>query len=370
MSLVNDMLKDLEQRRAVESAPALDLSWLGASRPTVRSPNYSAMARWLIPLALVGLLALWMSQRSVDVMPAQVVGLNSELAPKIAPPSDTHTAPLQTVSDTKQVLSDTVESVPDADLAVSETKNTSLAEPAPVAVVSNTVEAIKPAAVAPSPVVVEPEAKPLVKTPPTLTPSQRDELALGEARQQLARGNRAAAITLLQQELGSNDEALRSAAQLASLQLQLGEMDVVRELLADWRGRYPGDLSLRELEARRLLQTGDVVAAVNLLDEVKPSLAENFPYYELQAAAAQRAGQYPVAANIYEGLLELEARGDWWAGLAIARDQQGDGAGARQAYQRALQATDLSATLRNYAQQRLQTMQASTVASTETARGQ
>jgi MSHA biogenesis protein MshN len=100
--------------------------------------------------------------------------------------------------------------------------------------------------------------------------------------------------------------------------------------------------------------------AIDLLMRDKPLVAENFSYYELLGLAARKNNQFTLSEQAYRGLLEANsARGDWWVGLAVALDAQGNMGGARSAYNNALKTVEISAPLRDYARQRLTAMGAS-----------
>jgi MSHA biogenesis protein MshN len=78
----------------------------------------------------------------------------------------------------------------------------------------------------------------------------------------------------------------------------------------------------------------------------------------LLAALYQRQGNHQAAARIYRQLLELRPGfGNWQVGLGVSLEALGDAAGARQAYQAALQARGLPSRLAHYARTRLAALQ-------------
>ncbi len=98
----------------------------------------------------------------------------------------------------------------------------------------------------------------------------------------------------------------------------------------------PNYLAFVELKARILVEKNKVAEALGLLGRISPPIVEHPDYYAFLAALYQRQGQAKLAAKLYEQLLTLYPnKGAWWVGLAIAFDSLGKHADAEEAYARA-----------------------------------
>ncbi len=202
-------------------------------------------------------------------------------------------------------------------------------------------------AVAKSPAPAEPERQ-------QLTVSQRDMRLARQAKQWLRAGDSQRVETELRAFLDQHPGAPRSSKVLASLWLSRGEYSRADEVLDAALGAAPGDIELRTLKARSLLAREDHAGAVDWLMQVKPDLDRHPQYYALLGFAARRNQQYQLSAQTYRGLVASdERRGDWWVGLGIALDAQGNTGAAKQAFQRAVASPQISAALKQYARQRL-----------------
>ncbi|MBL4940384.1 MAG: tetratricopeptide repeat protein [Colwellia sp.] len=115
------------------------------------------------------------------------------------------------------------------------------------------------------------------------------------------------------------------------------------------------DGELRLLKARIHLQQRQLDAAYNTL---KPLASfENEEYQIMLANIAQQVEQYPSAITAYQVLISMQPySGRWYLGLAIVYDKNSQFALAVNEYALALTKTDLSASSAKFAQQRLQAL--------------
>lgn len=108
---------------------------------------------------------------------------------------------------------------------------------------------------------------------------------------------------------------------------------------------------LAEMLAHLLVARGDVAGALAVLHEARPEARGDVEYLAFVAALEQRLGHHVNAVASYRAALAiLPSRGAWWAGLAISLSAQGLVEEARAAYGRALADRALSANLRRYAE--------------------
>ena len=115
-----------------------------------------------------------------------------------------------------------------------------------------------------------------------------------------------------------------------------------------------GDPQYRQIKARWQEAKGDVNLAIKTLASSLPDIREHSTYYVLLASYYQRFGQPEMAVNIYTLLLEYDDHvANWWAGLAISSDRTEKWEQARFAYHQALQLPELNTKIIPYAQKRL-----------------
>lgn len=187
--------------------------------------------------------------------------------------------------------------------------------------------------------------------------SERDRLQVQEALTLWSQGQQLTALQLLDGFAYENPEAHQSRETLAKLLIQQGEIE--RALQAAELGLQisPAHPGYKKVKARILLGQSEVPQALALLAATPPSVANDPEYHNLLAAAQLAGGEYTAAIQSYQSLLRLaDPRidiGPLLYGLGSAHLRVGNAAEARQAYQQALQLPGLSANLRAQIERRL-----------------
>jgi len=193
-----------------------------------------------------------------------------------------------------------------------------------------------------------------VKTSRPLTPEQLDRKAAKKASSLLKTNDLHAAEKTLEKFMEDHPAALNSGQLLASIWLSQKKFLAAGELIDTLRSGRPRHAGLLVSYARLLLLTERGKDAVKLLLSERPQFESHLAYYELLALAARQDQQYQLSEQTYRALVSADAgRGDWWFGLAIALDAQGLQNKASRAFLSALKLNDLSAGLADYARQRL-----------------
>lgn len=114
---------------------------------------------------------------------------------------------------------------------------------------------------------------------------------------------------------------------------------------------------LAKLYARMLLDRGEKGAAVSMLQAHRPVSASDTEYDAFLAALLQQLGRYADAGEIYRALLALDqSSAPWWIGLGISQDSLGNPQDALSAFERAQRAGTLNPTLAKYARRRISTL--------------
>lgn len=189
------------------------------------------------------------------------------------------------------------------------------------------------------------------------------ELSLEELdRQQVQRalqlwssGQQLAALQALDNFTFQQPHAHQSREALAKLLLQQGERERAMQVADVGLSITPAHPAYKKVKARLLFEQGHVSDALQLLSNFVPAVHQDAEYHDLMATAQLADRQYPAALATYQGLLQLDPEvGRWWYGMATALESLGRVPEAANAYERASQQADLSLTLRQRSQQRLQ----------------
>lgn len=157
--------------------------------------------------------------------------------------------------------------------------------------------------------------------------------------------------------IGEHDEDMESRTVLASYLLNENRMAEVGDVLLN--APLNKSPKLRQIKARWYVQQGKHNLALYTLSADLPDV-ENYPeYYVLLAAYYQRYGSPKEAKKTYSVLVDYdETVADWWAGLGLASDRNDEKEQALYAYQQALELPGLSPELLKFVKPRLMQLQA------------
>jgi len=389
VSLVNDMLRDLDSRRSNSGGTAVSREKLIPANDAPRkSSKSSGTAKWLAPLLIVvvaagGVLA-WRTQQ-VQQMPLPVQPLASAepvaTAPVLEPRVDQAileemermSLRMQELEERNIALQMQVEqTIPTADElaqtpvsqadAVALEPEQSLPDLSAAVLVAQaalTEAAAEPAtAVADTGLVpldtAEPSASTLVRMPALMNFREVDRQQVQEALTLWQQGQQSTALEALSAFAAANPQAHQSREMLAKLLLQQGEMIAAMEQADIGLGIQPDHYGYKKVKARVLMAAGVPGEAADLLGLRAPSLAGDSEYHELLAASRLAGRKYAEALVSYQALSSsapLDAR--WWYGVAAAQDALGSSFEAVQSYERALQLGGLTPALRENSQQRI-----------------
>lgn len=356
MSVINQVLKDLDRQGANASAPR---GVIAVNQRDVTAPRGIWLAFGLTVVA--GLAAAWW----FDVLPGLGAGMSSvapAAAPTLAaaaPPPPVEVAPQLQLS---QQLSDVrsapdVAQVPTAAVVTTEKSSRPMAKVVPPASIAfvpqpprldtrlpevRSRQAEQPAEARQS---VVKEIKPL-------TPQMQAEDAWRQAGRLLEQGRNHDAQDKLESVLRLDPVHAGARQSLAALVLEAGDTARAEAVLNEGLALHPNDAWYPRSLAQLQLQRGNYAQAAGILKAglAKRADAANWGMY---ASTLNKLGKREDAVQAYREALRLNpAQGNWWIGLAVALEQGGETADAAAAYQRALQ-TRLSGELRDFAQQKV-----------------
>lgn len=341
MSLINQMLKDLDKRRSADE-PAL-----GDIQPAMGKVRRASM--WVIaPLALVGLSVLaWMTfvaderetRHGTADGPVSAIEQTLLVEPPIVVMSDAalHTVPRPPAPRESSAPSASVPPVEDRWVVEAQTE-------------SPEQEAVEPEFVTSEPVLFASlEPPPVIKRPTTSSPTEQAVRAVERARAHVRAGKLREAERTLRDACAlwsGQSEAWSLLATLLTSQGRNAEASaVLREGLKNVDHRGP----LAKMLARQLLHEDQSIEALAVLREHHSEVVDDAEYEALLAALLQRDGSHAEALELYRDLVNRDApRVEWWLGLAVTNDQLGDVPAALAAYRRVEVMPGLSGRVRNY----------------------
>jgi MSHA biogenesis protein MshN len=399
MSLLNDMLRDLDARR--QNAPG---SGVGAEKLIPATERAKASAAGLsgamkvilslgfgVLIAAVGLMLvlLFGGEPTAEPVPVATV-VPVEEAPALPTPSPRQVAVQDSATAVElERLANRMQDLEEQNRALRARTNaqaasavaiTSATLPAPASTLASresssaSVPQALPDATAPAPILVRattaantgaelqndpsvsaaPIVSSVIRSPSDLSFRELDRLQVQQALTLWQQNQRGSALQSLREFSQSNIEAHQSREMLAKLLLQQG--DSIEALsLADLGLRIAPDYNgYKKIKARILMGAGVSREAADLLSVRAPSLASDPEYHELQAASLLASKQFDEALILYEGLSEQSPdQSRWWYGRAASLDALGRGYEAAQSYERALRIGSLTSNLRQLSQERI-----------------
>jgi len=408
MSLVNQMLQDLEHRRSAEArvSPLGGLSASGVAMSTTPSINYlllgtTLMLAFVVVFVLIYLFGL---QRPMDAVPLADLGRTPQEHSLVTPPVTLEAVPekMPTVTPVVETVLVAPKLSPQAKLVVSTETVMKMQQPAAkpkqavvtkssvkknsgsdgqensvktattasstvammndesedvgsvsiVELTSTDSDAVQQSATTDRPQSTVVEA--VNKTIRPLSSEQQAQIAFQQAVKLLGRGKEAEAENALEKALSHNPVHQRARETLAALLLNTGRVSEAADSLREGLRLQPRSAPLAELYARVLVNQGDNDAAVAVMERARPSAADEVDYYVLLAALYRGAGKYAQAVQIYEEMLKARPGvAAWWMGLALSQDAMGESEQALTAYQRAQRAGGLKPEVQQYVQVRI-----------------
>lgn len=341
MSLINDMLRDLEARRATEQrVPAGLLHATGHAAPA-RSPRRLLLIALTLTLLLLAAAVAWLAWQRYST-PAPAVAVAPTIAPVPALPPTSTPAPDPVADGSAPAVTETP--------APAAVEPPPMAAPAPdVAPVASVAVTTPPPEAAP-PVVIRPAAEPVPrpaarpasapvaveKTVRPPTPQLQAETEYQRGVNALRGGNQAAAETALRTALRLDGEHLLARETLAAVLLGAGRLIEADEVLEQGRRQFARNPTLALLLARLRVEQGQTGAAVTILEQTLHAATARADYLAFLAALYQRELRYEESIESYGRALALQPQqASWWVGMGISLENAGRRADAVKAYEQA-----------------------------------
>ena len=141
--------------------------------------------------------------------------------------------------------------------------------------------------------------------------------------------------------------------------LDRGEAEAAEATILKGLGSAKDPSLLASRYARVLIGRGELGQARAVLQDHRPVAGFDADYEALLAWLLQSTARHREAADVYRTLLASNTQfGDWWVGLAISLENIGDRKGALQAYEQARDSAQIKSALASYASQRIAALNA------------
>lgn len=360
MSLINDMLRDLEARRATEQRlPAGLRSGVVVPAPAggTRRALFIVLGITVLALAAAAIWLGWQRYGATTPAPVPIVAAPAPAAPVVAPVKE---------------MSRGSESVPDVVVAAVPPPDTRVVPaavpevaPAPAPPATDvspaaTIPAASTPAAAPRPAAVVAQAPvetmAVEKTARAPTPQQQAEIEYQQGVRALRGGNHAAAESAFRAALRADNEHLLARETLAAMLLGAGRLIEADEVLEQGRRFFARNPTLALLLARLRMEQGQNAAAVTILEQSLHVASARADYLAFLAALYQRELRYNDSVESYGRALALQPQqASWWVGMGISLENAGRREDAIKAYEQAAEGT-LPSQLQEHVQSRLQAL--------------
>lgn len=372
MSLINQMLRDLESRQHSDSEVQAVIAGIGATskRPPRRSRRLLLLLPALTLVLFVTALLLWRE----EPIPAQPVA-------DTPPPEVEVTRTAERFALPEKIAADSSRSEPSPAAAATPlpVKKAPVASTQPVAATTSAAPAEqRTQAQRPEPDAPPPRAEPrgsntisvsaheagsdtpsrVEKHLHPLTPAQLAEQHYQQGYQRLQQDNHKETERLWLKALELDPGHLSSREALSALYLSQSRRIEAAEQLQQGLQHEPGHGRLALLYARLRLENNDLDGALTVMERALEDTPQSADFHAFIAALYQRRGDYARSISAYQRALnEQPRRGVWWMGIAISLEGAGKHKEARTAYNEALDGTDLTPQLRDYVEGRLRALQ-------------
>jgi Flp pilus assembly protein TadD len=341
MSLINQMLRDLESRNATNNSPSTMQHTIQVTQP---SASKVPLLIWSFLAVIVTGGTYWVYQYSSTLtkMPPVLVAdtINKDPAP---------IAPYETVLATPNALTDPMSETGQKPPENTTIQSVSVAQHIPAVQTTAAVQA-PPEFTAKLPIKkmpITPKPAPIKQ----MTAKQQADLLYRQAENNF--DNYSAAHTL-EQVLKLDPRHLKARLLLVKTMHKQGQINKTAELLDQSLALFPDNLQFINTRAQLFLQQRNPNGALKTLQHIDLTNSSNETYLSLLAAAYQQLQSFPNAAKVYQRLVIVNPeKAENWLGLALSQEKLDNPKFARESYQQALNKNTLKESIVSYIKQRL-----------------
>lgn len=354
MSLINQMLKDLDARHDADARGRLHREV--RPLPVAGSDRGARLAVIALSAISLSAAAWWGYSRFVSEQNAEAllslpaaapVAPNPPATPAVAapvPPSpDEMPGGLKMSAMLDRLpVEKPIEGRPPVDAVLP-----SRAERVPVAVAPKKPSAAAPAVAVPAPI-IEKQPNQALNDRDKREADYRRAVALANG------GNAQEATDLLLAVLRQDGGHVGARRLLARLLIELRRFDEAAAILAEGLVAQPGQIAWAMTLARLQVERGDLSAAARTLQASQAYAGDNADYLGFHGHVLHRQGQHKAAAETYQAAARIApGEGRWWLGLGLALEADARQAEAREAFLRARASGSLNADLGALVDQKL-----------------
>ncbi|MDO9270511.1 MAG: tetratricopeptide repeat protein [Methylobacter sp.] len=356
MSLINQMLRDLENRNTPNNAPTTLHHNIQVTQP---SPSKIHLLFWslLAIIATGGTYAAYQYSKTLAKTPPAIVTDNVKKDPiPIASYEKVLTAPNAVINPEPKI-----ELKPSENTAI---QPTSVAQPVPAVQAAPTIHPKPPtqpvqtvAAAQPAPeIIIEPPIKKMpIASKPALIESTSAKQQADVLYRQAENNSQDYSVTYkLEQVLKLDPRHLKARLLLAKTLHNQGHVSKTAEFLDQSLALFPDNLQFINTRAQLYLQQKDPNGAFKTLQRIDLTNNSNETYLSLLAATYQQLQSFANAAKVYQRLVNVNPeKAENWLGLALSQEKLGNPKLTREAYQQALSKNTLKESITSYIKQRL-----------------
>ena len=211
------------------------------------------------------------------------------------------------------------------------------------------------AAKAPAVAALEPAASPasIEKSASLATPRERAEADYRKALAAAAAGRTGEAIEVLQAALRQDANHLPARQGLVRALIEGRRGEEAEAVLRDGVDLQPAQIGWAMALARLQVERNDLPGALRTLGRSAPHATRSADYQGFFGHVEYRLGHYREAAALYQAATRLApGEGRWWLGLGLALEGEGQGGEAREAFRKALATGNLNGDLAAIAEQK------------------
>ncbi|MFZ2627494.1 MAG: tetratricopeptide repeat protein, partial [Rugosibacter sp.] len=358
MSMINQMLKDLDKRQAA-AGEGQALSGVLLSSPGGKNPIRPQFLILLLAAVVftAGAVAWSRWRQPVAATPAPVVAVAATNTP-VAGPAAVSPAP---------TFSASAEAAPPVQPEIAAAPGKAVEKPAQAPVVVARASA-DPVTRAPAPQVaaakagdaaheVQAETRPVASHPAAfkvVSPQQRSENLYRQAVSWIQQGHGAEAQDALRQAVGINPANHDARLLLAGLLVDANRSAEASALLRAGLSIAPGHSGFSMALARLQLGSGAKEEALATLEQGLPMAGDDPDYHAFLAALLQKQGRHEEATQHYiTALRSNPSMPIWLIGVGISLRATNKMADAAEAFQRAMDTGELSPEVAKFADQQL-----------------
>ena len=339
MSLINQMLRDLEQRKPAAGPSSQPLSIQLPQQPI------GSRSKW-VWLAVAALTITYIFYQDRIESPGPAVATQQ---PIIASPVPAKHQPIDTQPPAPQSQAAAVATEAEMPIAPAEADGS---EPSPAAAIP--IASVSEKAAAP--------AKPKPMPTPVANPKQSASSAAETDTASLFRQAQDSASLLMRKEtlkdlLTLDPRHLPARNLMLQTLIKLNEAAELDAFAQESLDLFPSHLAFITARAHLQIQRKQFAAALAMLEQLDASQINDQTYLSLLAAVYQQQQHYQKSADLYQRLTQLQPdKAEHWLGLGIASENLHHSQSAISAYRQALAKNSLNRQVVDYINQRLGTL--------------